>query len=66
MGWGAQVLCETCPGVSLGPDSYVQKRETGKQEPNEDSLGTAKASAGAGAGEREWRLATAKRVETPQ
>lgn len=54
------MLSETCPGVSLGPDSYVQKRETGKQKPNEDSLGTAKASAGAG--EREWRPATVKGV----
>lgn len=41
----------------------MSRRETGKQEPNEDSLGTAKASAGAGAGEREWTLATAKGVD---
>lgn len=44
----------------------MSRRETGKQEPNEDSLGTAKASAGAGAGEREWTLATAKGVDIPQ
>lgn len=44
----------------------MSRRETGEQEPNEDSLGTAKASAGAGAGEREWTLATAKGVDIPQ